>query len=33
MLEKSQNFVFDEPKLVQKNIMGAKNINVLVGEN
>jgi hypothetical protein len=33
MLERPQKIAFEEPRVVQNNILGAKNINVLVGEN
>jgi hypothetical protein len=33
MLERPQKFAFEATSTVQKDIMGARNINVLVGEN
>jgi hypothetical protein len=33
MLERFQNFVFEATRVTQKDIMGVRNINVLVGEN
>jgi hypothetical protein len=33
MLERPQKIAFKKPRVAQNNILGAKNINVLVGEN
>jgi len=33
MLERLQKFVFEATRATQKDIMGVKNINVLIGEN
>jgi hypothetical protein len=33
MLERPQNFIFEAIRAIQKDIMGAKHINILVGEN
>jgi hypothetical protein len=33
MLERPQKFTFEAIRAAQKDIMGAKNINILVGEN
>jgi hypothetical protein len=33
MLERPQKFAFEAIRLAQKDIMGARNIYVLVGEN
>jgi len=33
MLERLENFAFESTRTSQKDIMGVKNINVLVGEN
>ncbi len=33
MLERPQKFAFEATRTAQKDIMGVRNINVLVGEN
>jgi hypothetical protein len=33
MLERPQKIAFEEPRVAQDNILGGKNMNVLVGEN
>jgi hypothetical protein len=33
MLERLEKFAFESTRATQKDIMGVKNINVLIGEN